>query len=95
MVVSGKGVDRLGAREPGLINSTDLFATIGNIAGIQMKEIENSISFYDAFTDTNATRRNYVYSEKEDAYSVRDITYKYIKFENGREELYNLSTRCL
>lgn len=92
MVVSGKGVDRLGAREPGLINSTDLFTTIGNIAGIQVKEIENSISFYDTFIDTNATRRNYVYSEKEDAYSVRDTTYKYIKFENGREELYNLST---
>ena len=33
-----------------------------------------------------------MYSEKEDAYSVRDTTYKYIKFENGREELYNLST---
>ncbi len=91
MVISGAGVKRMGERESGLINSTDLFTTIGNIAGIQIKEIENSISFYDAFIDTNATRRNYVYSEKEDAYSVRDTTYKYIKFENGREELYNLS----
>ena len=43
------------------------------------------------FTDENAPKRAFVYSEKEDAYTIRNATYKYIKFNNGAEELYKLS----
>ena len=92
MAVSGVGVNRMGVREAALINSTDLFTTIGNIAGVSTTEIHNSKSFNALFTDENATKRDYVYSEKEDAYTIRNGTYKYIKFDNGTEELYNLST---
>ena len=92
LVVSGVGVNRMGVREAALINSTDLFTTIGNIAGVSTTEIHNSKSFNALFTDENATKRDYVYSEKEDAYTIRNGTYKYIKFDNGTEELYNLST---
>lgn len=91
MVVSGKGVSRMSAREDALITSTDLYTTIGNIAGVSTSEIHNSISFSKIFMDENATQRDFAYSEKEDAYTVRNATYKYIKFTNGIEELYKLS----
>lgn len=92
MVVSGIGVNRMGVREAALINSTDLYATIGNIVGSSTTEIYNSKSFKSLFTDENATKRDYAYSEKEDAFTIRNATYKYIKFDNGTEELYNLSS---
>ncbi|PWG05137.1 sulfatase-like hydrolase/transferase [Polaribacter aquimarinus] len=92
MVVSGIGVNRMGVRETALINSTDLYSTIGNIVGISATEIHNSKSFYSLLTDANATKREYVYSEKQDAYTIRNATYKYIKHDDGTEELYNLSS---
>ncbi len=92
LIVSGVGVNRLGVRETALINSTDLYATIGNIVGVSITEIYNSKSFYTLFTDENATKRDYVYSEKENAYTIRNANYKYIKYDNGTEELYKLST---
>ena len=91
MVVSGKGVSRINERESALINSTDLYTTIANIAGVSTSEIHNSESFNRLLTDGNSTKRNFVYSEKEDAYTIRDAIYKYIKLDNGAEEFYNLS----
>ena len=91
MVVSGNGINRMGAKEEALINTTDFYTTIANLAGASSTEIHNSKSFYSLFTDENAKKRNYVYSEKKDAYTIRNTTYKYIKFDNGTEELYNLS----
>ena len=92
MVVSGIGVNRMGVREAALINSTDLYTTIANVAGISTTEINNSQSFYNLFTDANSAKREYVYSEKEDGYTIRNTIYKYIKFDDGTEELYKLST---
>lgn len=92
MVVSGAGVNRLGDRESALINSTDLYATIGNIAGVSATEIHNSKSFQSLFSDENGAKREFIYSEKEDAYTIRNTIYKYIKFDDGSEELYNLNT---
>ena len=91
MVVSGKGVDRINERESALINSTDLYTTIGNIAGVSTSAIHNSKSFKGLLTDGNSAKRNFVYSEKEDAYTIRDAVYKYIKLDNGAEEFYNVS----
>jgi arylsulfatase A-like enzyme len=92
MVVSGNGVNRMGVRESALINSTDLYATIGNLAGVSATEIHNSQSFFDVLTDENSAKREIVYSEKEDAYTIRNASYKYIKYDTGAEEFYNLST---
>lgn len=92
MVLSGKGVNRVGVREAALINATDLYTTIANVAGVKSTEIYNSISFKDLFTNENGVKRAFIYSEKEDAYTIRNITYKYIMYNNGIEEFYNLST---
>lgn len=60
MVISGKDVTRMNQMEKALINTTDLFATISNIAGINNTEINDSKSFYNLFSDINSETRNYV-----------------------------------
>ena len=96
LIVSGKDVIRLGAREEALVHTTDLFTTVANIAGVSETNFNNSSSFYNLFTDANATKREYVYSEivinGVRGYTVRNSDYKLIKFDNGTEELYKLSS---
>lgn len=50
LIISGKGVTRANQTEDALINTTDLFATISNIAGINISEINDSKSFKDLLT---------------------------------------------
>ncbi|OEK08431.1 sulfatase [Flavivirga aquatica] len=90
MIVSGKDVSRVNEIENALINTTDLYATIADIAGTGTTEINDSKSFKSLFTDANGNKRNYIYTENED-YTIRNNTHKYIYFENGSEALYNLS----
>ncbi len=96
MIVSGVGVNRMGARETALVHTTDLFATIGNIAGISTQQINNSTSFFDLLSDTNGSQREYVYTERSNggavSYAIRDANYKLIINSNGSEEFYNLTT---
>ncbi|MEE9407423.1 MAG: hypothetical protein V3V28_05045 [Polaribacter sp.] len=48
-------------------------------ARVSTTEIHNSTSFNNLLTDENVTKRSFVYSEKENAYIVRNVAYKYIK----------------
>ena len=66
--------------------------TIANIAGVSTTEVNNSQSFKGLLTDENSAKRDFVYSEKEDAFTIRNATYKYIKYDSGTEELYKNST---
>jgi len=94
MIVSGKGVDRIGEEEDALINTTDLFATIADIAETGTTSIHNSISFKPLLSDARAEKRSYVYSEIEgqnnNGYTIRDETYKLIVFNTGNERFFNL-----
>lgn len=95
MVVSGKGIDRKGVEENALVNSTDLFATIASIAGIEVDEINDSKSFMPLFTSSGIVIRDYAFAELNSGsglmdYAVRNETYKYIAFSNGSEAFYNL-----
>jgi len=94
MVVSGKNITRKGVVESALINTTDLFATIAELAGLDVAEVNDSKSFKPLFTSSTAIR-NYIFSElKSDAslvdYAIRNETFKYIDFSNGNDALYNL-----
>jgi arylsulfatase A-like enzyme len=100
MIISGKGVSRIGQSENALINSTDLFATIAEVAGVTTSTIHDSQSFKGLLTDENSDTREYVYAEigKDTGgsdYTIRNQTHKYIKFDNGNEALYNLSQNPL
>lgn len=98
LIVSGKGVIRNGERDSNLISSTDLFATIAQIAGVNSSEYENSISFNSLFTNATTTNRKYNYSEVlnnvaiKSGYTIRNHKYKLIKLDNGAERFYNLTS---
>ncbi|MDP5158117.1 MAG: sulfatase-like hydrolase/transferase [Flaviramulus sp.] len=95
MVVSGKNIERIGAIEDALINTTDLYATIAEIAGLNIAEINDSKSFKSLFKTSNTSIRDYAFSELEDTsgnidYTIRNNTFKYMSFSSGQEALYNL-----
>ncbi len=100
MIVSGKNVTRLNESENALINTTDLFATVADIAGTGTSEINDSKSFKALFSDANADKRDYVYTELgrdsgNPDYTIRNATHKYISFEDGTEALYDLNDNPL
>ncbi|SHI30367.1 Arylsulfatase A [Mesonia phycicola] len=94
LFVSGKGVERKGI-DNNLITTTDMFATIAEIAGVEIDEINDSKSFKTLFSEKKSIRK-YQYSEmkneKNDAWTISNGTYKLLVFVNGKEEMYNLST---
>ncbi|WP_066217807.1 sulfatase-like hydrolase/transferase [Formosa haliotis] len=93
LFVSGKGVERKGI-DNNLITSTDIFATIAEISGVEIDEINDSKSFKSLFSEKKSIRK-YQYSEmkneKNDAWTISNGTYKLLVFANGKEEMYNLS----
>ena len=94
MIVSGAGVNRMGAREEALTHTTDLFATIASIAGVSTQQINNSTSFHGLLSDANANERGFVYTERSNngvSYAIRDANYKLIVNSNGTEQFYNLT----
>ena len=96
MIVSGKNVRRANAGEDALLNSTDLFATIADISGAGITEINDSKSFKELLEHENIVVRNYIYSEagyasENPEYTIRNTTHKYIRFKDGSEALFNLS----
>ncbi|MDE3741296.1 sulfatase-like hydrolase/transferase [Maribacter polysaccharolyticus] len=92
LFVSGKGVERKGM-DNNLITSTDIFATIAEIAGVEIDEINDSKSFKSLLSEKKPIRK-YQYSEmkneKKDAWTISNGTYKLLVFANGKEEMYNL-----
>jgi len=96
LFVSGNGVSRTGT-DTNLINITDLFATIAQIAGSSASEINDSKSFKSLLTSsTSSTNREYMYSEMKsdrlDIWTIRNQKYKIIANSSGSTEMYNLET---
>lgn len=92
LFVSGKGVERKGT-DNNLITSTDMFATIAEIAGVEIDEINDSKSFKSLFSEKKSIRK-YQYSEmkneKNDAWTISNGIYKLLVFADGKQEMYNL-----
>jgi len=89
LYLSGHGVDRIGL-DDNLINGTDLFSTIGQLAGA----IHDSQSFKPLLTEAT-TLREYQYAEvrneNTDQWAISNGKYKLIVDANRKNELYNLS----
>lgn len=95
MVVSGAGVTRSGEREAALINSSDLFATIADLAETGLDSIHQSKSFKNLLSGGEITEREFIYAEVEDGtatWAIRNEKYKLIDFQNGTQEFYELET---
>lgn len=92
MFISGSSVSRNGIDES-LITSTDLFATIAQIAGSTENEINDSKSFKSLLKQATLTRE-YQYSEladgTDDQWTISNGRYKIIVNSNGVKELYDL-----
>lgn len=104
LIVTGPGVQP-NAVSDALVNSTDLFYTIMDMAGIDPEETvpegvtTDSVSFFPALSNPSApSRREWIYADvfagsdgRSDAagYAMRDEQYKLLKFR-GAEEFYDL-----
>jgi len=90
MIVAGAGVTRRGEREAALINTTDLFATIADLAGTGITQSGDSISFLPLLVGAPGQLRDFIYAEFHDDYrkwrngwAIRDGRYKLIQFGSG------------
>ncbi len=96
MFVSGSGVTRQGEREAGLINNTDFYATIAQIAGSPAATINDSQSFQALLSGAAAAARDYSYTEVSttslEGWSIRDQRYKLIELQNGTQTLFDLQS---
>jgi len=89
LIVAGAGVTRQGQRESALINTTDLFATIADLAATGVKRSGDSISFKHLLVDEPGPKRSFIYAELHNTLSdkynngwtIRDNRYKLIEFE--------------
>lgn len=90
MFISGKGVTRTGVTEDALINHTDFFPTIVGLAGGTLSTHEDGQSFLSLLETTNTEPRDYIYSESNDGWTIRNTQYKLIEFTDGSQELYDL-----
>lgn len=93
MFISGKNVSRSGL-DNNLVTGTDFFATISELAGIDVSEIHDSKSF-KALLSQDTGVRDYQYTEisndTEESYTIRNTRYKLLIRANGIEELYDLN----
>lgn len=95
MIVSGAGVTRIGERESSLINNTDFYATIADLAGSATTEIHDSQSFKGLFSSTNGSDRDYIYTEvsaNTSGWTIRNDQYKLTVMTNGAETLHDLAS---
>jgi arylsulfatase B len=98
LVVCGKGVTRTNVLDYALVQAPDMFASFADITGTGTTNYQDGISIKPLFTDANAAKRTFAYSEQfgqsapaTDGYAVRNSNYKLIHVENGTEYFYNLS----
>lgn len=108
LIVAGAGVTRQGQREDALVNSTDLFATIAQLAGVSdASGVEDSVSFAPLLSDDQAGHdRTYAYTEhfgqigaagnprraQQFGWAIRDARWKYIALDNGNRYLFDLQS---
>lgn len=94
LIVAGKGVTRRG-REEALVVTTDLYATILDLAGVPVSHVNNSYSFAPVLDDAAASNgRTHSFSEVSSGpnnrrWAIKDSRYKLIN-NNRVWELYDL-----
>jgi len=96
LIVAGAGVTRRG-REDNLFVTSDLYATILDVAGVAVSHVNDSYSLKPLFTDEAASSgRTFSFSEisngtSQRQYGLRDTRFKLVN-NLGKWELYDLVT---
>lgn len=97
LIICGKNVTRKNIVETAMVQAQDIFASFADIAGTGTSNYQDGISIKPLFTNANAPKRTFVYSElfgqnaSNDGYTIRNAHYKLIHLENGTEYFYKLS----
>jgi arylsulfatase B len=98
MIVSGYGVNRKNEVDNSLVNGTDLFATIADVAGSGISQVNDGYSLKALIDNSTTFSRKYAYSEQfgstdtsVDGWTLRDNKYKLIHLTSGSEYFYDLS----
>ncbi len=97
MIISGKGVNRMGEEEHGLVQVTDLHATLIELmSGDLPGGIHNSYSLRHSLACEDAIRRDYIYTDYERngelLWAIKNDTYKLIEGNMGTKEFYRVDT---
>ena len=96
MIVSGAGVSRGNTMETALVNSTDLYATIAELAGTSDPQLSTSQSVFNLLSSASSGSRDYAYTDMDHegnaGYAIRDTQYKLMVLEDGTQEFYHIST---
>ena len=85
----------MGQREAALVSSVDLFATMAELAGVDMQDSQDGQSFAGLLVNASAPTRTHVYSEiggDIPAFAIRDSAYKLIDFGGGDRQLFHLAS---
>lgn len=94
LFISGKGIDRKAGEDQSLICSADLFATIANLAGMEVAVHHDSQSFSPVLSGHSGSR-SFQYAEMdngaENTWAISNGQYKLIVKANGEEELFHLA----
>ncbi len=94
LFIAGGGVSRTGA-DSSLLTGTDLFATIAQIAGVNVNEYHDSRGFKQLLSEPGSIR-DFQYSElKDDAlesWTISNGEYKLLLTDAGDEEMYHLTS---
>ena len=98
-VAAGAGVARKGEREAALVNTSDLFATVADLAGIRSTEAEDSISFKALLSSSSGGKRTFTYSDfktdrperlaRNSGWTVGDGRYQYLQLDQGDRYLFD------
>jgi arylsulfatase A-like enzyme len=100
LIISGKGVSRKNEKEDAMINVSDFYATIAQIAqpdAYHSNKINDSYSFKHLLSSTVGEKRSYNYMElganqtvPTDVYTIRNSQYKIISYVKGQKEFFDL-----
>lgn len=101
LIVAGAGVTRQGERDDTLVDATDLFATIADVASVPVAHSIDGRSFKGTFSTAGSAAPKLAYSElfgswlrgprrQSLGWTVRDERYKFIQWEQGSSALFDL-----
>lgn len=96
LMVSGSAVGRQNVRESALVNSSDIFATVLDLAGAEPEiPLGDSYSFKALLDEAGESVREYNYTEfesdTETGWAVRNEDYKLIEYSDGSQSLFSLA----
>lgn len=98
LIIAGKNVVRVGQTDTSLVNATDMFSTIADMAGTGVSFYEDGKSIKPLLSSSQANFNNYVYTEQfdnipgnADGYAIRNVSYKLIHLDNGTEYFYHIT----